>query len=204
MAERATSARACVLGTAPDQVAAALTESLKERGVQSVWTCRSRKPRPWTMRRGGSWGSRRTAWRRCSGCETVRREQWGLPEPATVSPMVLGRCRRLGGTGMAEPRRRIGPARRRLGEETRQGSVMVVEPLDRQREWSMPLDFWAAVWSGSGMHTDTPTIRGRAVPPWAPAREVRPVRPAKRAAWRTLMATHHYWGVRGVVGESLG
>ena len=54
------------------------------------------------------------------------------------------------------------------------------------------------------MHTDTPTIRGRAVPQWAPALEVRPVRPAKRAAWRTLMATHHYWGVRGVVGESLG
>ncbi len=85
-----------------------------------------------------------------------------------------------------------------------QGSVIVVEPLDRHREWSMSLDFSAVVWSGSGIHTDTPTIRGRAVPPWIPALEVRPVRPAERAAWRTLMATHHYWGVRGLVGESLG
>ena len=53
------------------------------------------------------------------------------------------------------------------------------------------------------MHTDTPTIRGRVVPQWATALEVRWVRPAERAAWRTLMATHHYLGFRGFVGESL-
>ncbi len=53
------------------------------------------------------------------------------------------------------------------------------------------------------MHTDTPTIRGRVVPQWATTLEVRPVRPAERAAWRTLMATHHYLGFRGFVGESL-
>ncbi len=53
------------------------------------------------------------------------------------------------------------------------------------------------------MHTDTPTIRGRVVPQWATALEVRPVRPAERAAWRSLMATHHYLGFRGFVGESL-
>ena len=53
------------------------------------------------------------------------------------------------------------------------------------------------------MHTDTPTIRGRVVPQWATALEVRLVRPAERAAWRTLMATHHYLGFRGFVGESL-
>lgn len=47
------------------------------------------------------------------------------------------------------------------------------------------------------MHTDTPTICGRVVPQWATTREVRLVRPPKRAAWRTLMATHHYWGFRG-------
>ncbi len=53
------------------------------------------------------------------------------------------------------------------------------------------------------MHTDTPTIRGRVVPQWTTALEVRPVRPAERAAWRGLMATHHYLGFRGFVGESL-
>ena len=46
------------------------------------------------------------------------------------------------------------------------------------------------------MHTDTSTICGRVVPQWATTREVRLVRPPKRAAWRTLMATHHYWGFR--------
>ncbi len=29
------------------------------------------------------------------------------------------------------------------------------------------------------------------------------MRPAERAAWRTVMATHHYLGFRGFVGESL-
>ena len=53
------------------------------------------------------------------------------------------------------------------------------------------------------MHTETPTIRGRVVPQWAAALEVRPVRPAERSAWRALMATHHYLGFRGFVGESL-
>lgn len=53
------------------------------------------------------------------------------------------------------------------------------------------------------MHTDTPTIRGRVVPQWAAALEVRPIRPEERSSWRTLMATHHYLGFRGFVGESL-
>ena len=53
------------------------------------------------------------------------------------------------------------------------------------------------------MHTDTPTIRGRVVPQWTTALEGRPVRPAERAAWRGLMATHHYLGFRGFVGGAL-
>ena len=53
------------------------------------------------------------------------------------------------------------------------------------------------------MHTDTATIRGRRVPHWAESLEVRPIRPEERDVWRTLMATHHYLGFRGLVGESL-
>ena len=34
-------------------------------------------------------------------------------------------------------------------------------------------------------------------------REVRPIRPEERDLWRRLMATHHYLGFRGLVGESL-
>ena len=72
-------------------------------------------------------------------------------------------------------------AGRRRRQHLGHDPVIVVEPLDRQQECSILTDFCAAVWSGSDMHTDTLMIRGREVPQWATALEVRPVRPAERA-----------------------
>jgi hypothetical protein len=53
------------------------------------------------------------------------------------------------------------------------------------------------------MHTDVAMARGRRVPHWAASLEVRPIRSEEREVWRTLMATHHSLGFRGLVGESL-
>ncbi len=53
------------------------------------------------------------------------------------------------------------------------------------------------------MHTETAMIRGREFSAWARSLQVRPVRPDERKTWRELMATHHYLGFRGLVGESL-
>ncbi len=41
------------------------------------------------------------------------------------------------------------------------------------------------------------------MPHWTASLEVRPIRPEERDLWRRLMATHHYLGFRGLVGESL-
>ncbi len=49
-----------------------------------------------------------------------------------------------------------------------QGPVIVADAVD-QRNTFHPLALCAAVWSGSGMHTDTPTIRAREVPQRATA-----------------------------------
>jgi hypothetical protein len=66
-------------------------------------------------------------------------------------------------------------------------------------EGLIALDIPPATWQGHLMHTGAPTIRGQVVPQWATTREVRP---AERAAWRTVMATHNSLGFRGFVGCS--
>ena len=53
------------------------------------------------------------------------------------------------------------------------------------------------------MHTEQAQIAGRIVSNWPTHLVVRLVRPEERVRWKTLMATYHYLGFRGVVGEAL-